>query len=138
MWNLAYNVRHPVVVTNSSLLTITLHYSDRRALVYTETKYLAPFMTAGSVLQTRNLCLHEKPTFRKRFVLFRTRIDLTCFREHWMLPMFCFCCWCANLDISFSKMVGPRNGLPRNLGSIPRKSKTISFSPPPCPTQSPT
>jgi hypothetical protein len=40
-----YSVRYSVVPSNSSLLTITLHYSVITTLVYNDTKYPAPFMT---------------------------------------------------------------------------------------------
>jgi hypothetical protein len=41
--HLAYNVRYSVVPINSSLLTITLHYSVITTLVYNDTKYSVPF-----------------------------------------------------------------------------------------------
>jgi len=40
-----YNVRYAVVPINTSLLTITLHSSVTKALVYNNTKYSATFMT---------------------------------------------------------------------------------------------
>jgi hypothetical protein len=43
--HLAYSVRYSVVPIISSLLTIWLHYFLITTLVYSDTKYSAPFMT---------------------------------------------------------------------------------------------
>jgi len=45
MRHLVYDVRYFVVPIISSLLTITLYYSVITTLVYSDTKYSAPFMT---------------------------------------------------------------------------------------------
>jgi hypothetical protein len=42
---LVYNVRYSVIPIDSSLLTVTLHYSVITTLVYNDTTYAVPFMT---------------------------------------------------------------------------------------------